>query len=77
MSARLTPASGVDTILWIIDATASTPKVVAVNDDIDSGTLDSLATGLATTTGTYYVVLDFFGIRGPTRDYEADISSQP
>jgi hypothetical protein len=79
---RLSTPSDVDTILYLVDASGSTPAALAYNDDIDTegGNYDSLVRAIATHAGTHQVVLDHYivslpDVGSPNRAFELDAST--
>jgi hypothetical protein len=75
-AARLEPASGVDTILALIEGGSNAGRALAWNDDMnvfegtDSRILHPLESG-----GTFLVLLDFYALRGTSLGYELTIDT--
>ncbi len=74
---RLNPASDLDTILFLYDATGSAPKLLGYNDDGDfpSVSYDSVLAKPLNTAGKYYALLDYIDGTGPARNYEMNMST--
>jgi hypothetical protein len=73
-AAVLMPASNVDTIVYLMDASGATPIVVGENDDIGSMNTDSAIQKNAMTTGTHWVVVDHYS-SGATKTFQLSITT--
>ncbi|MCC6995204.1 MAG: hypothetical protein IT370_11400 [Deltaproteobacteria bacterium] len=69
-ASRLSPASNVDTLIYLMDQTQTTASQVDYSDDISTGAMnyDSLISIKAPRAGKHWVVADFTDITGAARN---------